>query len=125
MDAALKPDDRRALVLLAEHRLSVAGADRHRADRAPRVARRSTTAPKPRPFVGAIGFSCMSYLGIAISLCPMIVPNKYTLWQAASSNRRRLSCWSGTLFLLPVILMYTGWSYWVFRGKVRADIGYH
>jgi cytochrome bd ubiquinol oxidase subunit II len=29
------------------------------------------------------------------------------------------------LFLLPVILMYTGWSYWVFRGKVRADIGYH
>ena len=31
----------------------------------------------------------------------------------------------GTLFLLPVILMYTAWSYWVFRGKVRADIGYH
>ena len=31
----------------------------------------------------------------------------------------------GTLFLLPVILMYTGWSYWVFRGKVRGDIGYH
>ncbi len=31
----------------------------------------------------------------------------------------------GTLFLLPVILMYTGWSYWVFRGKVRSDIGYH
>ena len=31
----------------------------------------------------------------------------------------------GTLVLLPVILMYTGWSYWVFRGKVRADIGYH
>ena len=31
----------------------------------------------------------------------------------------------GTLFLLPVILMYTGWSYWVFRGKVRAEIGYH
>ena len=31
----------------------------------------------------------------------------------------------GTLFLLPVILMYTGWSYWVFRGKVRADVGYH
>ena len=31
----------------------------------------------------------------------------------------------GTLVLLPVILMYTGWSYWVFRGKVRGDIGYH
>ena len=31
----------------------------------------------------------------------------------------------GTLFLLPMILIYTGWSYWVFRGKVRGDIGYH
>jgi cytochrome bd ubiquinol oxidase subunit II len=31
----------------------------------------------------------------------------------------------GTLFLLPVFLMYTGWSYWLFRGKVRADAGYH
>jgi len=31
----------------------------------------------------------------------------------------------GTLFLLPVILVYTGWSYWVFRGKVHADVAYH
>jgi cytochrome d ubiquinol oxidase subunit II len=31
----------------------------------------------------------------------------------------------GTVFLLPVILMYTTWSYWVFRGKVRGEIGYH
>jgi cytochrome d ubiquinol oxidase subunit II len=29
------------------------------------------------------------------------------------------------VFLLPIILMYTGWSYWVFRGKVRGDLGYH
>jgi cytochrome bd ubiquinol oxidase subunit II len=29
------------------------------------------------------------------------------------------------VFLLPVILMDTGWSYWVLRGKVRADLGYH
>ena len=29
------------------------------------------------------------------------------------------------MFLLPIILMYTAWSYWVFRGKVRGDIGYH
>jgi cytochrome bd ubiquinol oxidase subunit II len=29
------------------------------------------------------------------------------------------------LVLLPIILLYTAWSYWVFRGKVRADIGYH
>jgi cytochrome bd ubiquinol oxidase subunit II len=29
------------------------------------------------------------------------------------------------VFLLPVILIYAGWSYWVFRGKVRGDVGYH
>ena len=77
------------------------------------------------PFVAAIGLFLVSYLGIAISLWPMIVPHRYTLWEAASSDSTQAFLAVGTLFLLPVILMYTGWSYWVFRGKVRADIGYH
>jgi cytochrome bd ubiquinol oxidase subunit II len=77
------------------------------------------------PFAAAIGLFVMSYLGIAISLWPMIVPHKFTLWQAASPASTQAFLLVGTLFLLPVILMYTGWSYWVFRGKVRADIGYH
>jgi len=78
-----------------------------------------------QPFIGAVLLFVMSYLGIAISLWPMIVPYKYTLWDAASSDATQAFLLVGTLFLLPVILMYTGWSYWVFRGKVRADIGYH
>ncbi len=77
------------------------------------------------PFVFAILLFVMSYLGIAISLFPMIVPYKYTIWEAASSQATQAFLLVGTLFLLPIILMYTGWSYWVFRGKVRADIGYH
>jgi cytochrome bd ubiquinol oxidase subunit II len=77
------------------------------------------------PFVGAIGLFLLSYLGIAISLWPMIVPHRFTLWEAASSDSTQAFLAVGTLFLLPVILMYTGWSYWVFRGKVRGDIGYH
>jgi cytochrome d ubiquinol oxidase subunit II len=77
------------------------------------------------PFVGAVALFLMSYLGIAISLWPMIVPHRYTLWQAASSESTQAFLLIGTLVLLPVILLYTGWSYWVFRGKVRADIGYH
>ncbi|HEY3916152.1 MAG TPA: cytochrome d ubiquinol oxidase subunit II [Stellaceae bacterium] len=76
-------------------------------------------------FIGAIGLFLMSYLGIAISLWPMIVPYRFTLWQAASPPSTQAFLLIGTLFLLPVILMYTGWSYWVFRGKVRAEIGYH
>ncbi|HLY47543.1 MAG TPA: cytochrome d ubiquinol oxidase subunit II [Stellaceae bacterium] len=77
------------------------------------------------PFIAAILLFALSYLGLAISLWPMIVPYKFTLWEAASSPNTQAFLAIGTLFLLPVILMYTGWSYWVFRGKVRADIGYH
>ncbi|MDB5413951.1 MAG: cytochrome d ubiquinol oxidase subunit [Rubritepida sp.] len=77
------------------------------------------------PFIGAVGLFVLSYTGIAISIWPMIVPHKYTLWEAASSPSTQGFLLVGTLFLLPVILVYTGWSYWVFRGKVRADIGYH
>ena len=77
------------------------------------------------PFIGAVALFVMSYLGIAISLWPLIVPYKYTLWEAASSEATQAFLLMGTLVLLPVVLMYTGWSYWVFRGKVRADIGHH
>jgi cytochrome d ubiquinol oxidase subunit II len=49
----------------------------------------------------------------------------FTLWQAASFDLTQAFLLVGTLVLLPVILMYSGWSYWVFRGKVRADAGYH
>ena len=71
-------------------------------------------------FIAAVGLFLMSYLGIAISLWPMIIPHHYTLWQAASSPNTQAFLLIGTLVLLPVILMYTGWSYWVFRGKVRS-----
>ena len=77
------------------------------------------------PFLGAVGLFLMSFIGIAISLWPMIVPYHFTLWQAASSESTQAFLLIGTLFLLPIILMYTAWSYWVFRGKVREGAGYH
>jgi cytochrome d ubiquinol oxidase subunit II len=77
------------------------------------------------PFFWAIGLFGLSFAGITISLWPMIVPHRYTLWQAASSQSTQGFLLVGTLVLLPVILLYTSWSYWVFRGKARADLGYH
>jgi cytochrome d ubiquinol oxidase subunit II len=77
------------------------------------------------PFLGAIGLFLMSFIGIAISLWPLIVPYHYTLWEAASSSSTQAFMLIGTLLLLPVILMYTGWSYWVFRGKISETLGYH
>jgi cytochrome d ubiquinol oxidase subunit II len=77
------------------------------------------------PFMGAIGLFLISYIGTAISLFPMIIPHHFTLQQAAASPDTQVFLIVGTLFMLPVILMYSAWSYWVFRGKVRSDIGYH
>jgi cytochrome d ubiquinol oxidase subunit II len=76
-------------------------------------------------FITAMGLFVMSYLGIAISMWPLIVPDHYTLTQAASSQSTQGFLLIGTVFLLPVILMYTAWSYWVFRGKMRPGMGYH
>jgi cytochrome d ubiquinol oxidase subunit II len=77
------------------------------------------------PFMAGLGLFVMSYLGIAVSLWPMIVPGHFTLYQAAASPSTQAFLLIGTLFLLPVILVYTAWSYWVIRGKVRANVGYH
>lgn len=77
------------------------------------------------PFIAALGLFAMSYLGLGISLFPLIVPPSITLWEAAATPKSQAFLLIGTLFLIPIILTYTGWSYWVFRGKVRAEGGYH
>jgi cytochrome bd ubiquinol oxidase subunit II len=77
------------------------------------------------PFIGSVVLFSLSYVGIAISLWPMIVPHTISLWDAASSPSTQAFLLIGTLFLLPIILVYSGWSYGVFRGKVKADVGYH
>ena len=77
------------------------------------------------PFIAAMGLFAMCYLGLAVSLFPYVVPHALTLWDAASAPEGQAFLLIGTLFLIPVIFMYTGWSYWVFRGKVRGDVGYH
>jgi cytochrome bd ubiquinol oxidase subunit II len=77
------------------------------------------------PFFAALGLFAMCYLGLAISLFPYVVPPSITLWDAAAAPQSQAFLLIGTLFLLPVIFTYTGWSYWVFRGKVRAEAGNH
>jgi len=77
------------------------------------------------PFLAAMGLFAMCYLGLGISLFPYVVPPSITLWDAAAAPQSQAFLLVGTLLLLPIILMYTGWSYWVFRGKVRGDVGYH
>ncbi len=77
------------------------------------------------PFFAAMGLFLMCYLGLGISIWPMVVPYHVTLWDAAAAPDSQVFLGLGTLFLLPIIIMYTAWSYWVFRGKVSAAVGYH
>jgi cytochrome d ubiquinol oxidase subunit II len=80
--------------------------------------------PEVQPFIATVVMFAISFLGLAISLWPMIVPPSVDLWTAAASPSTQAFLLVGTAMLLPIILAYTTWSYWVFRGKVRADMGY-
>ncbi|MCP1314861.1 MULTISPECIES: cytochrome d ubiquinol oxidase subunit II [unclassified Halomonas] len=77
------------------------------------------------PFVATIGIYVFTYLGLIVSKWPVIVPPNYTLWDAASAPESQLFLLIGVLFVIPVVLTYTAWTYWVFRGKVRIGEGYH
>jgi len=77
-----------------------------------------------QPFVLTLGLFLLSYLGLGISLYPYIIPPEVTLWVAAAPDESLAFLLVGTLVLLPLILAYTAYSYWVFRGKVKLDDGY-
>ncbi len=77
------------------------------------------------PFVATMGLFIFTYLGLLVSRWPYVVPPEYTLWDAASAYESQLFLLLGLLFVIPCVLAYTAWTYWVFRGKVRADAGYH
>jgi cytochrome d ubiquinol oxidase subunit II len=76
------------------------------------------------PFVFALGLFLLSMAGLAISIWPDVIPGRVTIWQAAAPYESQVFMLVGALVLVPLILAYTGWSYWVFRGKVGAH-GYH
>ena len=77
------------------------------------------------PFVCAMGLFFLAYTGLIISLWPYVAPPSVTLWDAATAPMSQQFLMVGTMFLLPVILLYVFWSYWVFRGKVKAGMSYH
>lgn len=76
------------------------------------------------PFAATLGLFALTLAGLAISIWPDVIPGRVTIWQAAAPYDSQLFMLVGALVLLPLILAYTAWSYWVFRGKVGTD-GYH
>jgi cytochrome bd ubiquinol oxidase subunit II len=77
------------------------------------------------PFLATIGLFLLGYLGLVISNFPYLVPPSLTVWQTAAAPASQIFMLLGTLFLLPIILGYVGFIYWLFRGKVGEGETYH
>jgi cytochrome d ubiquinol oxidase subunit II len=77
------------------------------------------------PFAGAIAVFLSGYLGLAAGFFPDIVPYAMDFRQAANADNALGLILVGAAILLPAIIGYSLWVYWIFRGKVGADAGYH
>jgi cytochrome d ubiquinol oxidase subunit II len=77
------------------------------------------------PFLGSIVLFLLALVGLGVSVFPYAVPWRVTLWQAASSTPTLEFTGVGVLLILPIILAYLGYAHWVFRGKLKAEEGYH
>ena len=78
-----------------------------------------------QPFFLTLALFALSYAGLGISMYPYIVPQSITIWQAAAPENSQIFMLFGVAVLIPLILCYTAWAYWVFRGKVNHESGYH
>ena len=76
------------------------------------------------PFFCAIGLFALGYLGLVISIFPYVVPYQLTIWKAAAAPNSQAMLLIGVLILLPLILTYTAYVYWVFRGRTDRPGGY-
>lgn len=77
------------------------------------------------PFPAAIGLFALCFAGLGIGIAPYIVPRAVTIHEAAAPDSSLGFMLVGAIILLPLIIAYTAYSYWVFRGKVDPEAGYH
>ncbi|MET1755324.1 cytochrome d ubiquinol oxidase subunit II [Novosphingobium sp. RD2P27] len=76
------------------------------------------------PFWLSLGIFLLGMAGLGVSMFPYVVPDALTIWDAAAPERSQVFMLIGVGLTMPLIIAYTGWAYWVFRGKVGHE-GYH
>jgi len=77
------------------------------------------------PFLSAVGIFLLAYAGLVISNAPLLVPPSLTIWDTAAYVGSQVFMLIGTTLLLPMVLGYTVFVFWVFRGKLKPGEGYH
>ena len=78
-----------------------------------------------QPFLAAVALFLLAYVGLIISNVPYLVPPSIDVWQAAAAPASQVFMLIGTVILLPIVLGYSAFVYWVFRGKIDEKAGYH
>ena len=77
------------------------------------------------PFLIALTLFLITFVGLGISMWPYIIPTEVTIYDAAAPYKSQLFMFVGAVVLVPLILGYTAYAYWVFRGKLEIGEGYH
>ncbi len=77
------------------------------------------------PFVLSLALFALSFVGLGVSMFPYVIPGSVTIWQAAAPDKSLAFILVGVSILIPVILAYSAYAYWIFRGKIDVDAGYH
>ncbi len=77
------------------------------------------------PYLCSVALFLLGYVGLLVGIFPYIVPYGLTIHEAAAAPNSQALLLVGALVMLPLILIYTAYVYWVFRGKVSADASYH
>ncbi len=77
------------------------------------------------PFVLTLGLFGLCFLGLGVCMWPYVIPTSVTLAEAASPFKSQIFMFVGAVILIPIILAYTAFAYYVFRGKIEPGEGYH
>ncbi len=78
-----------------------------------------------RPFVLTIILFILGFIGLVVSIWPYIVPRTVTFTEAAANPKSLSLMLIGAVITVPMILLYTGYNYYVFRGKATSESMYH
>lgn len=78
-----------------------------------------------RPFILALMLFALCFAGLGISMFPYLIPTQVTILDAATPYNSQIFMFVGACVLIPIILGYTAYAYWVFRGKMDPEEGYH
>lgn len=76
------------------------------------------------PFMLTLAIFFLCFVGLGVSIYPYIIPGAVTIWDAATERSSQVFMLIGVALVMPLILAYTAWAYWIFRGKLQSD-GYH